>query len=682
MTPLVLALVLAAPPAVEPPAAEFGRMLAAILAGSQMEPGEGWFGPAKKRHDWSWLAKVHGIPADGSITKSKFRGPPSAFVALDRDGNNHLTADDLDWSDDSLYARQMGLVQRLLRQADGNKSGKLEASEWTALFDKRATEGELTPEGLRRVLFPPTAPVKPSGFSNPFDAPSKWTLLKGLVKSEIGSGHPGPRIGDPAPDFTLSSPDGKRSVTLSKLIGRKPVVLVFGNFSCGPYRSQYEGVEKLKEKYFSRAEFLGVYVREAHPTDGWRMMSNDLKGVRVAQPRTLDERSKVADKCSTTLKMTMPLVVDRLDDRVGHAYSGMPSRLYLIDRAGKVAYQSGRGPFGFKPAELEQALHLLTLEEQLAANDAEAESADPLPLLSAEAAWKALPDGENKTGPLPGWARMLANPLPRTTAAMLQLEQAVRLNMPLDPKLRAKVRWAAAQASGSKYGESAALADLKRAGGTPAEVEALTGDWAKLSAGEQTTMRFARKLTKMGSSVEDHEFEAVRKLHGNAAAVGIVLLVAYSNFQDRLVLSLGTPAADGAIPVSSVKFTMPYAGREAALRVLPTTPPPGPPEQLSDPKWLEVGAESLRRSMEAQTERPGRVPVPSFEDVKKLLPPNAYPPGREVKIKWSLTVIGYQPTVGQAWINCLRTFGAESKQDRKYEESLFWIVTRSVDCFY
>jgi hypothetical protein len=32
---------------------------------------------------------------------------------------------------------------------------------------------------------------------------------------------------------------------------------------------------------------------------------------------------------------------------------------YLVDRQGKIAYKSGRGPFGFKPAELEQALLLL-----------------------------------------------------------------------------------------------------------------------------------------------------------------------------------------------------------------------------------------------------------------------------------------------------------------------------------
>jgi hypothetical protein len=71
----------------------------------------------------------------------------------------------------------------------------------------------------------------------------------------------------------------------------------------------------------------------------------------------------VAGTCCAALGVTMPLLVDTIDDRVGHAYSGMPDRLYVIDRSGKVAYQGGRGPFGFRPAEMEQALALLLLDE-------------------------------------------------------------------------------------------------------------------------------------------------------------------------------------------------------------------------------------------------------------------------------------------------------------------------------
>ena len=107
-----------------------------------------------------------------------------------------------------------------------------------------------------------------------------------------------------------------------------------------------------------------MYVREAHPTDGWRMPSNDKDVVKFAQPTTYAERCKVAAECCGALKMSVPLVVDGIDDAVGHAYSGMPDRLYLIDRAGKVAYKGGRGPFGFKPAELGQAVAMLLLDEQ------------------------------------------------------------------------------------------------------------------------------------------------------------------------------------------------------------------------------------------------------------------------------------------------------------------------------
>lgn len=107
-----------------------------------------------------------------------------------------------------------------------------------------------------------------------------------------------------------------------------------------------------------------MYVREAHPSDGWRMQSNDKAGVNIAQPKTIQERTAVAAQCCAKLKITMPLLVDDLDDRVGHLYSGMPDRLYLIDRAGRIAYKGGRGPFGFKPGELEQAIILNSLENK------------------------------------------------------------------------------------------------------------------------------------------------------------------------------------------------------------------------------------------------------------------------------------------------------------------------------
>jgi hypothetical protein len=114
-------------------------------------------------------------------------------------------------------------------------------------------------------------------------------------------------------------------------------------------------------------DFIGVYIREAHPTDGWRMDSNDQEGIAFAQPTTDEERTAIATQCCSALELPMPVVVDRLDDAVNSAYSGFPDRLYVIDTAGRVAYKGGRGPMGYKPLEMEQVLAMTVLDDWLTA---------------------------------------------------------------------------------------------------------------------------------------------------------------------------------------------------------------------------------------------------------------------------------------------------------------------------
>ena len=107
------------------------------------------------------------------------------------------------------------------------------------------------------------------------------------------------------------------------------------------------------------------------------MESNDRVGVAVAQPTSNFQRAEVAAQCHDLLEMSMPVLVDGIDDRVGRAYSGMPDRLYVIDRQGKVAYKGGRGPFWFNAGEMEQAMIMLLLDEGLAARDAPADAPGP-----------------------------------------------------------------------------------------------------------------------------------------------------------------------------------------------------------------------------------------------------------------------------------------------------------------
>ena len=119
----------------------------------------------------------------------------------------------------------------------------------------------------------------------------------------------------------------------------------------------------MNRRYGDFVQFLAIYVREAHPTDGWRMSSNDRVGIEFSQPVDRVERLSVAAKCCTSLEISMPLLVDDVNDRVGHAYSGMPDRLYVLDRTGKVTYKGGRGPFGFKAGEMEQSLVMTLLDQ-------------------------------------------------------------------------------------------------------------------------------------------------------------------------------------------------------------------------------------------------------------------------------------------------------------------------------
>jgi hypothetical protein len=282
------------------------------------------------------------------------------FKRLDRDRDGELRFDDFDWSDRSPYQQQFRMANFWYYRVNKAGDGRLTREEWLKFFDE-AAEGRdhMTPADLYAGLF-----GGPKAKSAGFDMPSPQVLVRGLFRGEIGSMNEGPKLNDPAPDFLLKTRDGKETVHLSDNFGKKPIVLCFGNFTCGPFRSIYPQVDELAQRYKDEALFLGVYVREAHPKDGWHMGSNDADGVSLVQPRTYAERTAVANQCSAKLKMSIPLLVDEIDDRVGHAYSGMPARLYVIDRAGQIAYKSGRGPFGFKPGEMEQALLMLLLDQQ------------------------------------------------------------------------------------------------------------------------------------------------------------------------------------------------------------------------------------------------------------------------------------------------------------------------------
>jgi hypothetical protein len=118
-----------------------------------------------------------------------------------------------------------------------------------------------------------------------------------------------------------------------------------------------------------------VYIQEAHPVDAWQIPSNERDNVLHADPTTTDERVDLAGICVRNLGIELPAIVDEADNRVEQAYTGWPDRLYVVDRAGRIAYKSAPGPFGFKPADMAEALQRV-LSEQAGTGP---ESRDPAP---------------------------------------------------------------------------------------------------------------------------------------------------------------------------------------------------------------------------------------------------------------------------------------------------------------
>ena len=115
-------------------------------------------------------------------------------------------------------------------------------------------------------------------------------------------------------------------------------------------------LEELAERHDDRVPFLIVYIREAHPEDGWVLADNRRQGIALVDPGSDDARAEVAATCAAQLQTRLPVAVDGVDDAVALAYGGWPDRLYLLAADRTILYRGGEGPFGFKPEELEQAI--------------------------------------------------------------------------------------------------------------------------------------------------------------------------------------------------------------------------------------------------------------------------------------------------------------------------------------
>jgi hypothetical protein len=261
----------------------------------------------------------------------------------------------------------------------------------------------------------------------------------------------------------------------------------------------------------------------------------------------------------------------------------------------------------------------------------------------------------------------LSESLPKTTARMLELDYLHRAENPLGNVLAARVRLAAAEALESKYGVATATADLARFG-VPADPGA-----------DAPAVAFARKLTREGHAITDAEFAAVLKQYGPERTTALVHSVAYANFHNRIVLGLGVePRPDPPVMVA-------FDAAKIAAVATPARPPWDDIKKVDhtgpriNPAWSKGTPDALGAALAAQKDRTLRIPLPDAARFEGLA-------GREKeqaqKILWNTVSTGYQPRMTRAWFACLGAFYEESKVDRVFTNAMFWVVTRTNDCFY
>ncbi len=100
--------------------------------------------------------------------------------------------------------------------------------------------------------------------------------------------------------------------------------------------------------------FIIIYTREAHAVDTGRTVSYSLdeEGNPIYEPQTYEERLELAIMTINAEGVTVPVLVDKMDNPLWCTYGPAPNIAYLIGTDGKIATKQG----WYNPEEMETAI--------------------------------------------------------------------------------------------------------------------------------------------------------------------------------------------------------------------------------------------------------------------------------------------------------------------------------------
>lgn len=161
-----------------------------------------------------------------------------------------------------------------------------------------------------------------------------------------------PQVGETAPETRLFDPESVKEIDLSSLFAGKPVVLIFGSWSCTTTSLYAEDYGDLYRRFHGVADFYFIYLREAHPEGGFQpILESDMAKVvipSIPDPEVLPGRCRLAEQFRDKKHLPMRFLVDSMDDNAAVLWGAWPARLFVIDAEGRVIYSGGQGPWYYK----------------------------------------------------------------------------------------------------------------------------------------------------------------------------------------------------------------------------------------------------------------------------------------------------------------------------------------------
>ncbi|MBX2801916.1 MAG: hypothetical protein KTR31_29825 [Myxococcales bacterium] len=135
----------------------------------------------------------------------------------------------------------------------------------------------------------------------------------------------GPRIGDRAPDFELTTASGERRRLLD--FDAELLVVELGSITCPLFQTRRPQMSAL-DAFDDRVQSVILYVREAHP------------GEDIPRHGTLEDKSACARRLTEEDGETRLILVDDIEGSAHQAYGGMPNAVYVVNRQGCVVFKA------------------------------------------------------------------------------------------------------------------------------------------------------------------------------------------------------------------------------------------------------------------------------------------------------------------------------------------------------